>query len=108
MSDFADEIFDDDGYPTEEFLAHIRDWDFRRGHDDLLKFAMRGHIYENYWHREMSDVDHAVWWISTGGWSGNEDILGALQENVMFWALCWEESRRGGHYKFKCRVESPK
>jgi hypothetical protein len=32
----------------------------------------------------------------TGGWSGNEDCLGALRSNVMIFALYWESSHRGG------------
>lgn len=39
--------------------------------------------------------------ISTGGWSDHEEIMGALQENWMFWSLFWYATIRGGHYTFK-------
>lgn len=95
------EIFDDDGYPTNDFLGHIASWDYRKGFDSLLQEAMEGHIYPNCRERTVED-GKAVWRISTGGWSGNESILAALQENYMFWLMCWQQSRRGGHYIFHC------
>jgi hypothetical protein len=39
--------------------------------------------------------------IFTGGWSGNEELIGAMQENFVFWAICWEWSHKGGHFEFQ-------
>jgi hypothetical protein len=41
------------------------------------------------------------WSISTGGWSGNESLIEALQRNHIFWSLCWMKSERGGHFVFE-------
>lgn len=37
--------------------------------------------------------------LTTGGWSENEEIVDILY-NKMFWFLWWQESKRGGYYKF--------
>ena len=49
-----------------------------------------------YWSQRGSEYK-----ISTGGWSGNEELVGAMMRNMMFFALCWQSSRRGGHYTFE-------
>jgi hypothetical protein len=44
--------------------------------------------------------NQSVWRLSTGGFSENEHILAALQQNTMFWMLCWQSTSVGGHYEF--------
>ena len=45
---------------------------------------------------------HYRWTLVTGGWSGNEDIINALEENKhLFWQLNWTRSERGGRYEFE-------
>lgn len=90
--------FDADGYPTAETLQHIVDWphtDFK-GLLDYVRQAVEG--YGRMW-----EEDGAIK-LATGGWSGNESILGALHENNVFWAMCWESSHRGGLTVFRCRT----
>jgi len=45
------------------------------------------------------------WELHTGGWSGNEEIIRAMQDNRVWWGMFWESSRRGGHYEF-CDLHS--
>ena len=56
---------------------------------------------------EFADCDFFVWKgevleLHTGGWSGNEDIIRALQRNKAFWKLL-EKEEAGGHYYFKLK-----
>jgi hypothetical protein len=88
--------FDADGYPTEKTLRTIRRWplqDFK----GLMEYIFEAWKYADWgWSRYGRRYS-----ISTAGWSGNEEIIGALNANRMFWSLCWHSSRRGGHYVFK-------
>ncbi len=86
-----------DWYPDDNELDKIEHWAYK----DIV--GMMGYIKERwkyadsgYWKKHGN-----TYWISTGGWSGNESLVGAMRENYIFWAMCWWESRRGGHYIFK-------
>lgn len=90
----SEELLDEDGYPTEEALKRVADWP----HTDmrgLIEFV-RGIWNWPQFMTEEGDKLH----MSTGGWSGNEDLIRAMHANGVFWAICWEQSRRGGHYIF--------
>jgi hypothetical protein len=105
------EMPDNDGYPTEEELKTFEKW--KPNTFDTKTFSVH----------EIVDHIKAIWWtpdwgfklhegrdrlfrkkvmkleLHTGGWSGNEDVIGELQQ-TMFWILYWVESHRGGHYYF--------
>jgi hypothetical protein len=109
------ELLDEDGYPTDAALDAIKLWHFSDARG-WFKF-----IEGLWWSSSMlwreDDVPHDLrgfkgyedkmvhrYWISTGGWSGNESIIRAMQENNhMLWTLNWVQSRRGGHYIFELR-----
>lgn len=82
---------DSDGYPTEEELEKLRTWKYEdpRG---ALEFA-RSCWWAADWGWPSLEGE-----VSTGGWSGNESIISALQENFLIWHQVWHATRRGGHY----------
>jgi len=97
-------MLDKDHYPDEKSLIQIREWDIlKQGVQGLLDL-----VEEN--------TNHPDWSISikgkrvlhyeyhTGGWSGNEDVIDALRENMLFFSMFWEKSTRGGHYYFKIKL----
>ncbi len=91
-------MLDQDGYPTEETLLKIKEWDY---HDfpGLMAFVESIWWQTDWgWHRKGKKYR-----ISTGGWSGNESLVGAMEANWLFWTMCWQSSRRGGHYEFEIK-----
>ena len=109
---------DNEGYPTEEVLDYIRNYDVTaqsvRPLIELIRslwqfrdwgFEIEDHIddfksvdsvdSEPYYHK------HKRLYISTGGWSGNESIIEALRQNKWFFCLYWVQERRGGHFVFE-------
>lgn len=99
--------FDADGYPTDETLREIRHWPVENS-GELMRYCARAWSYPDRFvrvERPEEDVlfrEGSEWWrVSTGGWSGNEDIIEAMRSNHPFWLMCWFSSRRGGHYVFE-------
>lgn len=62
-------------------------------------------IIIKYWNQDYGsiaiedEVGKQTLELTTGGWSENEKIIDILC-NTMFWFLWWQESKRGGYYKF--------
>lgn len=102
--------FDATGYPTEATLRIIRRWDIRTKADceALLEFV--GQAWSDYGafrrmprRRRRDDVGAPKrrWILVTGGWSGNESLIGALEANRLFMVLVWWSSARGGLHEFR-------
>lgn len=90
---------DKDGYPEEHELEKIRNWP----HNDFE--GLMDYVQELWWNAEWGFRQKGKkYYLSTGGWSGNEDIISAMNENLMFWSMCWQESKRGGHYIFEVKA----
>lgn len=93
--------FDSDGYPTEETLETIKNWDSKDGFRELLRFVETAWKWGDAYVETLEDKDeNTIILFHTVGWSGNEDLIFALKQNTLFWSMCWQESRRGGHYRF--------
>lgn len=90
-------------YPTDDDITAIKLWSIKSWEDceSLLGFV------KTVWHWKdiyFEKDEKGRYSLSTGGWSGNEEIISELIENRMFWISAWESSRRGGHYTF-CDVD---
>jgi hypothetical protein len=90
-------------YPLEEELVRVEKWDG----DWRACFAFVRSLWwmpDWGWH-ESTEIDNervvTRYQISTGGWSGNEDVVTAMEHNRWLMSFFWMESRRGGHYVFE-------
>lgn len=87
----------DDGYPTEEELAHLAA--FEGSPHQLVEYVHELWSYPDFvkvtdvvdtWGRARKRVE-----MVTGGWSGNEDI-GSTLAGTLFHLAWWESTHRGG------------
>jgi len=87
-------------YPEDHELRKIRNWEIKHPADAvaLLEYIQDIWEFADVGFYEIKNMEYR---LSTGGWSGNEEIMNAIQDNKVFWMLCWESSKRGGHYWFK-------
>jgi hypothetical protein len=94
----AEDCMDDD-YPSDEFLDYLAEI-------QVTTIAMARTVLKtviSLWrwpHLASHDINADEYILHTGGWSGHESIINALQKNELFWFLCWKSSHRGGHYVF--------
>jgi hypothetical protein len=108
---------DNHGYPTDDELDTIRMFD-PRGHPrawfDLIKtvwwypeWGWREEILPaGFYGPDRAPQRTTTLYLSTGGWSGNEEIIDYMHENPL-WLQTWESTRRGGHYMFTFTENAP-
>jgi len=96
----------DSEYYTERELKEIQNWDIRDAHN-LIERLRDMWEYKNYfienWGLDQIHNERPILMLEshTGGWSGNEDIIEALQSHKLFWTMWWWKTERGGHYYFE-------
>ena len=88
---------DRDGYPTKQEIEQLKIYS---GHpldiEQLINFLPEIWYMPDWGiHRNGKHFE-----LHTAGWSGNEEIIGVLQESF-FWFMFWQKSERGGHYYFE-------
>lgn len=98
----------EDGYPTEEELEIIKNWDLtKKSVTELLDF-----VYQIWWTPDwgyrLTGKHILKLELHTGGWSGNELIIRSLKENLFFWPMYYTQHRAGGHYYFKMNLKTRK
>ena len=94
---------DKDGYLEQEELDKIASWP-AGDYSGLMEYIRDRWTYAKIgYFSVVGTVQKGRYCLSTGGWSGNEAIIEALQCNAVFWLMCWESSRRGGHYEFEVK-----
>ena len=98
-------------YPDEKELEQIEKWDFEKQpvQDFLAEIKRLWHWSDTFFELERGykNILGKPCWklrLHTGGWSGNESIIEAMQKNFVFWTMAWESSRRGGHYEFEITI----
>jgi hypothetical protein len=80
---------------TENDVRRLREWSL----DDpkgWLEFARSLWWMADWGWPELEGI------VSTGGWSGNEDIIDVMRSahDGLLWHQVWQQTRRGGHYMF--------
>ncbi len=91
-------------YPDEKELKSIETWDVTtsKGLKGLIKYIKGMWISCGNDSAFMFNTGryNYVLGLTTVGWSGNEDIIEALEKNYNFWDG-WHTIKRGGHYYFE-------
>jgi hypothetical protein len=100
-----EELIDEDGYPTEEALDHLKT--FHGTGAEVVAYirslmnngaSMREDFVDGYGRNRQRPI------LVTGGWSGCEQVVSALQETI-FYLAGWESSFRGGKHTFTFDAE---
>lgn len=94
-------------YPTNSQLNKVKKWKINSKEDliQILDYVEKLHYYSK-WGFHVSGKNIIKIEFHTGGWSGNESLIEALQDNFIFWTAGWEKSTKGGHYWFRFDVRN--
>lgn len=90
----------------EDALDQIRNWPISRSYILLFEFIKHKVWRHGFGQLSASSVDDGAveYTFTTGGWSENEEILEALKQQRLAWALTWQRSERGGKHVFRVNI----
>lgn len=110
MSDIEVSDWVECDYPTDAALAKIEAWpwedaagllDFVRAIWHWPEFGVSDELRPHEAEVVHAEPEDRFLRLATGGWSGNESIIGALDRNVVAIAMLWCLSSRGGLHIYK-------
>ncbi len=92
---------DSHGYPDDNEIDKIKNWpweDLKSCFDfvqTLWRYPEHFKIYEK--------GDYIYYRLACLGWSGNEELIAAMEQNLMLMAMTWVLSKSGGLYVFRLK-----
>lgn len=102
---------DEAGYPTSTALAVIEFWPYKdpKGWFEFIEplWQLGDWGWRIKYLPTFDDGEHIVYELRTAGWSGNEQIIRAMEKNELLWQHHWLESRRGGYHQFEVKEYEP-
>lgn len=102
-----DPIRGDNGYPHEEETERIRLWKIVDNDDfhAVMSYVAARWKYPDYWevHDRLNTIGQPEkeYVFSTGGWSGNESLVLAIEQNAILQMVGAQSWVRGGHYVYR-------
>jgi hypothetical protein len=88
-------VIDIDGYPTEETVEFLEKHKNFKNAKEAMDFALKA--LEKLCYATVKRENNYIY-IATGGWSGCEDIIRAMKNNVWFSHLLIASLSGGGYY----------
>lgn len=99
----SDDLLDDEGYPTDAAVDRILNFEGTpQEFIDYIKSLWAYRLFGTDTELDDWGKPYVRFHLATGGWSGNETIIGAV-EKTMFSFMFWESSRRGGAFEYRIR-----
>lgn len=104
-----EELLDSEGYPTKEWISFIEQY---KPDKSLPIENFVGFVLVDGWHMQEWGFRLGKKYrgkrkleLHTGGWSGNEDIIGAILSNISLthFEMIYTMWRAGGHYYFEIK-----